>query len=49
MEHLKNALVGAKEIALDTAHAIKDEVSAGLRRPAWWVVIASAVLLGQCL
>jgi len=49
MEHLKNALVGAKEITLDVVHAVKDEVAAGVRRPAWWVVVSAAVLLGQCL
>ena len=49
MELLKNAALSARDLALDAAVAVRDEVRAGLRRPAWWLVTGGAVLLGQCL
>ena len=49
MEILRNLALGARDLAIDVACAVRDEVAAGARRPAWWVVVSAAVLLGQCL
>jgi hypothetical protein len=49
MELLTKVALGAKNLALDTAVAVRDEVTAGVQRLPWWIVTGGAVLIGQWL